>query len=221
MHYQGGKGGVFQKLINLMPPHEVYIETHLGGGAVMRNKRAARSNIGIEIDPEVVGMWTKVNPIGFELVHDDAINYLNNYRFTGKELVYCDPPYLRETRKNGERLYKYEYSCEQHSELLEVLKTLSCMVMISGYESTLYKESLKGWHTHSFRAVCHHGVATEWLWMNYRNPVELHDYRYLGNTFRERERIKRKSERWVAKLQSMPILERQALLAAMHVIREQ
>ncbi|ODS31873.1 MAG: D12 class N6 adenine-specific DNA methyltransferase, partial [Candidatus Scalindua rubra] len=22
-----------------MPPHEVYIETHLGGGAVMRNKR--------------------------------------------------------------------------------------------------------------------------------------------------------------------------------------
>ena len=74
MHYQGGKGGVFQKLINLMPPHEVYMETHLGGGAVMRNKRAARSNIGIEIDPEVVGMWTKVNPIGFELVHDDAIN---------------------------------------------------------------------------------------------------------------------------------------------------
>jgi site-specific DNA-adenine methylase len=221
MHYQGGKGGVFQKLINHMPPHEVYIETHLGGGAVMRNKRAARSNIGIEIDPEVVGMWTKVNPIGFELVHDDAINYLNNYRFTGKELVYCDPPYLRETRKNGERLYKYEYSYEQHIELLEVLKTLSCMVMISGYESTLYKESLKGWHTHSFRAVCHHGVATEWLWMNYRNPVELHDYRYLGNTFRERERIKRKSERWVAKLQSMPILERQALLAAMHELREQ
>ena len=48
MHYQGGKGGVFQKLINRMPPHEVYIETHLGGGAVMRNKRPAGSNIGIE-----------------------------------------------------------------------------------------------------------------------------------------------------------------------------
>jgi len=221
MHYQGGKGGVFQKLINLMPPHEVYIETHLGGGAVMRNKRAARSNIGIEIDPEVVEMWTKVHPIGFELIHDDAINYLNNYRFTGKELVYSDPPYLRETRKKCERLYKYEYSREQHTELLEVLKSLPCMVMISGYESTLYKESLKGWHTHSFRAACHHGVATEWLWMNYRDPVELHDYRYLGNTFRERERIKRKSERWVAKLQSMPILERQALLSAIHVIRGQ
>ena len=204
-----------------MPPHEVYIESHLGCGAVMRNKCDVRSNIGIEIDPEVVEMWKKLQPIGFELVHDDAINYLSNYRFTGKELVYCDPPYLRETRKKRERLYKYEYSREQHIELLEVLKSLSCMVMISGYESTLYKESLKGWHTHSFRAVCHHGVATEWLWMNYSTPVELHDYRYLGNTFRERERIKRKSERWVARLQSMPILERQALLSAIHVIREQ
>ena len=221
MNYAGGKGGVYKKLINLMPPHEVYIETHLGGGAVMRNKCAARSNIGIEIDPEVVEKWKKLQPTGFELVNDDAVNYLRNYRFTGKELVYCDPPYLRETRKKRKRLYKYDYSREQHIELLEVLKSLSCMVMISGYESTLYKESLKGWHTHSFQAACHHGVAMEWLWMNYSAPVELHDYRYLGNTFRERERIKRKSASWVARLRSMPVLERQALLSALHVVRDQ
>lgn len=187
----------------------------------MRNKGVARSNIGIEIDVAVIEMWTKQQPIGFELVHDDAVNYLRMYHFTGKELVYCDPPYLRETRKKRERLYKYDYSREQHRELLEVLKSLSCMVMISGYESSLYKEWLKGWHTHSFQAACHHGVATEWVWMNYSSPEELHDYRYLGNTFRERERIKRKTERWVARLQSMAVLERQALLSAMHMIREQ
>lgn len=221
MNYPGGKGGVFQKLVNLMPPHEVYIETHLGGGAVMRNKRSAKRNIGIEIDPEVVEMWKDADPTDFELVHDDALNYLNNYRFTGKELVYCDPPYLRETRKRHKRLYKYEYNREQHIELLEVLKTLPCMVMISGYESSLYKLSLKGWHTHSFQAACHHGVATEWLWMNYRSPVILHDYRYLGNNFRERERIKRKSKRWVERLQSMPILERQSLLLAIDELRDQ
>ena len=52
-YYPGGKGGVFQRLINIMPSHEVYIETHLGGGAVMRNKRPARYNIGIEIDPKI------------------------------------------------------------------------------------------------------------------------------------------------------------------------
>jgi site-specific DNA-adenine methylase len=221
MRYPGGKGAAYQKLINLMPPHEVYIETHLGGGAVMRNKRPARSNIGIEIDTGVVGMWTNMQPIDFELVHDNAITYLKNYHFTGKELVYCDPPYLRETRKKYGRLYKYDYSYAQHIELLEVLKTLPCMVMISGYESTLYKKALQRWQTHCYQAVCHHGVATEWLWMNYSVSVELHDYRYLGDNFRERERIKRKTQRWVSKLESMPILERQALLSAMDVVREQ
>lgn len=61
MKFPGGKGGAYQKLINLMPPHDVYIETHLGGGAVIRNKRPARSNLGIEIDSEVVEMWTSMH----------------------------------------------------------------------------------------------------------------------------------------------------------------
>jgi DNA adenine methylase len=99
MNYPGGKGGVFHKLINLMPPHEVYIETHLGGGAIMRNRARAQRDIGIEIDPQVIEMWCQNKPIDFELIHDDAINYLKSYQFTGRELLYCDPPYLRKTRK--------------------------------------------------------------------------------------------------------------------------
>jgi len=216
MNYPGGKGGVFHKLINLMPPHEVYIETHLGGGAIMRNKARAKRNIGIEIDPHVIELWYQNKQIDFELIHDDAIRYLKNYQFTGKELIYCDPPYLRETRKKRARLYKYDYTIDQHIELLELIKSLPCMVMISGYESALYKESLKEWHTHIYKVGCHHGIAIEWVWMNYPLPVQLHDYRYLGNTFRERERIKEKSKRWKRRYQSMPILERQALLAALH-----
>ncbi|MDR4505063.1 MAG: hypothetical protein MRK01_09770 [Candidatus Scalindua sp.] len=89
------------------------------------------------------------------------------------------------------------------------------MVMISGYESALYKESLKSWHAHCFQAACHHGVATEWLWRDYEVPVDLHEYRYLGNNFRERERIKRKTKRWAAKLQSIPVSACQALLSAL------
>lgn len=218
MNYPGGKGGVFQKLINLMPHHEVYIETHLGGGAIIRNKRPAKLNIGIEIDPKVIEMWIAKNLTGIKLIHADAIDFLRDYQFTGKELVYCDPPYLRETRKKHYPLYKYEYTQEQHIELLEVIKSLPCKVMISGYESILYAKSLKGWHTHSFQAACHHGIATEWVWMNYPPAVELHDYRYLGNNFRERERIKKKSKRWVKRIKSMPVLERQALLFAINEV---
>jgi hypothetical protein len=57
-------------------------------------------------------------------------------------------------------------------------------------------------------------TATEWLWYNYPEPVALHDYGFLGENFRERERIKRKKQRWTDRLRTMPILERRALLAA-------
>lgn len=216
MNYPGGKGKIYQKLINLIPPHDVYIETHLGGGAIMRNKRLAKRNIGIDIHRRVIDMWKETNPSNVELIDMDAVSFLKSYSFTGKEFVYCDPPYLRNTRRKSSKLYKHEYTEYQHIALLEIIKSLPCMVMISGYESILYKEYLKNWYTRSFRACCHHGVATEWVWMNYPTPVELHEYSYLGNSFRERERIKRKTYRWKRKLESMPILEKQALLSAMH-----
>ena len=41
------------------------------------------------------------------------------------------------------------------------------------------------------------------------------DYRYLGKDFRERERLKRMKARWVKRLEKMPLLQRQALLAAL------
>jgi hypothetical protein len=56
MSYPGGKNGsgVYQTLINLMPPHDVYIEPFLGGAAIMRLKRPARLNIGIDLDSAAV-----------------------------------------------------------------------------------------------------------------------------------------------------------------------
>ena len=59
MSYPGGKNGagVYQTIINLMPPHETYIEPFLGGGAVMRLKRPAALNIGVDIDPDVIRGW--------------------------------------------------------------------------------------------------------------------------------------------------------------------
>jgi site-specific DNA-adenine methylase len=219
--YSGGKGKTYQKFINRIPPHEVYIESHLGGGSIMRHKRPAQRNIGIDIDLSVIEMWSCKTGLDLEIFHQDAIEYLQNYNFTGNEMVYCDPPYLRETRKKHYPIYKYEYTTEQHIELLKVIKGLPCMVMISGYHSQLYMDSLKDWNTHSFQAKTHHHMATEFMWMNYSTPVELHDYRYLGDDYRERERIKKKSERWVEKLKKMPVLERQGLLAAIQSVKQE
>lgn len=56
MAYPGGKNGsgVYQTIINLMPPHKVYIEPFLGAGATMRMKRPAVQNIGIDCDPDAL-----------------------------------------------------------------------------------------------------------------------------------------------------------------------
>ena len=57
MRYPGGKGKTYQHIINLMPSHDVYIETHLGSGAVMRHKKPAKKNIGIDADASVLASW--------------------------------------------------------------------------------------------------------------------------------------------------------------------
>jgi Site-specific DNA methylase len=58
-------------------------------------------------------------------------------------LVYCDPPYLLYTRTSNRR-YRFEYEEQDHIELLEIVKTLPCSVMIYGYPSTLYEDLLTG-----------------------------------------------------------------------------
>ena len=56
MPYPGGKGGagVYQTIINGMPRPEVYVESFLGGGAVMAAKHPAGLNIGVDLDAEVI-----------------------------------------------------------------------------------------------------------------------------------------------------------------------
>ena len=215
MTYPGGKGcsGVYQRIINQIPPHKVYIETHLGGVAIMRHKRLAESNIGIDRDSAVISSWKEINkPI--KLFQQDALEFLESYNYTGDEFVYLDPPYLRNTRKSKRDIYRYEYSERDHIKLLSKIIDLPCYVMISGYWSDLYANILKDWRTLSFKARDKSGNSvTEWIWMNYAPPNQLHDYHYLGQDYREREKIRRKLGRWQKKISQLPVLERQALLS--------
>lgn len=56
--------------------------------------------------------------------------------------------------------------------------------------------------------------------MNYPEPTALHDYRYLGENFREREKITRQKRRWKARLLRMNTLQRFALLASIAELGE-
>lgn len=225
MTYPGGKNGagVYQTIINLMPPHTTYIEPFLGGGAIMRLKRPALVNIGIDLDPGAIGNCSGAVRIAhpdefgrYRFLRRDAIEYLEKRRWGPGDLVYCDPPYLMSTRSSGS-MYAHEFSDGQHRHLLRVLRMLPCMVILSGYWSRMYEQSLRlvNWNHTTFRTTNRAGQrTTEHLWYNYPSPIALHDYHYLGKNFRERERITRKKRRWVAKLKGMPILERRCLLNA-------
>ena len=93
MGYFGSKAtsGLCQPLIAMMPPHDTYIETHLGGGALMRRKPAALHNIGIDRDAGALGEFECDYRV--ELIHGCAHRFLSEYAFEGSELIYSDPPY--------------------------------------------------------------------------------------------------------------------------------
>ena len=52
--------------------HRLYIETHLGGGAVMRNKRSAKRNIGIELNPKTIQVWKNYMIIAILGIHFES-----------------------------------------------------------------------------------------------------------------------------------------------------
>ncbi|HEY0171153.1 MAG TPA: hypothetical protein VGB98_09020 [Pyrinomonadaceae bacterium] len=110
-----------------------------------------------------------------------------------------------------------------HKRLLRAVLDLPAgvMVMVSGYTTKMYRLAFRDWRTVSFEVTLRRGKkATEHVWMNYPEPLELHDYRYLGRDFRERERIKRKKLRWKAMLKTMPALERYAILSEIEELRD-
>jgi DNA adenine methylase len=217
--YPGGKNKVYQTIINQMPPHRVYIEPFLGSGAILRYKRPAIASIVIDVDAAVIDSWD-VAPPGTTLICGDAINWLASTAITDDTLIYLDPPYMMSSRSSHRQIYRCELEDRQHVELLDVITRLTCMVMISGYYTTLYGSRLASWRHITFEAQTRSGkTATEWLWMNYPEPLELHDYRYLGDDFREREKIKRRRERWKTRLQRMDRLERLSMLSAIAEMR--
>ncbi len=111
--YFGSKAtsGLCQPIIALMPPHDTYIETHLGGGAIMKRKPPALHNIGIDLNPRALAAFECDYPV--KKVNDCAHRFLAEYDYGGRELIYSDPPYLHHTRTSGRR-YRFDYEEQDH-----------------------------------------------------------------------------------------------------------
>lgn len=210
VRYPGGKGRSFQQVINLMPPHSTYIEAFVGGGAVLRHKKAAEVSYAIDKDPLVIEELKSRHPGLAEYVQGDALEFLSSRTFSGDEVVYCDPPYLPSTRRKR-RIYRFDYSEQDHVALLGLLVALPCRAIVSGYPSELYRESLRGWNTKLVNVATHAGVRQEALWFNFPIPQRLHDARYIGADYRERETINRRLNRLQRRIADLSVHERHRL----------
>jgi DNA adenine methylase len=65
---------------------------------------------------------------------------------TRSTLFYVDPPYLLSTRTAHTCSYRHEMSDEDHVALAEMLHSVSGMVVLSGYDSPLYRELYADWN---------------------------------------------------------------------------
>jgi hypothetical protein len=217
MTYPGGKNGagVYQQIINQIPPHRIYIEPFLGAGAIMRLKRPADHSIGVDIDYAVMQTFEGKDLPHLTLLIANALTWMQTKTFQPDTFIYLDPPYLMASRSTRRKIYAHEFTDGNHRCLLSLIKTLPCMAMISGYPNAMYDVVLSSWRTHDFMTTNRGGGhVRERLWMNYPTPTQLHDYQYLGSTFREREKIKRQKARWVMRITKMDVIRRHALAAA-------
>ena len=214
MPYLGGKSqaGVWQRIVNLIPPHDTYIEPFFGSGAIFRLKRPAVRNIGLDLAAPKTALIDRHANLEFHQAC--GLAFLESFTFTGREFVYCDPPYLLETRLSAHR-YAHEFTRADHERLLRIVRCLPCPVMVSGYPSRLYDEALRDWTRESFQVMTRgHTWATEVLWFNYPRPI-LHDTRRVGANCRERWRIEKRRRRWAERIRKLPIAERYALFSAL------
>ncbi len=103
-----------------------------------------------------------------QIENDDAFNVIP--RFDGPEtLFYCDPPYLPMTRSERwrEKAYFFEMTEADHIHLAEILNDVKGMVVLSGYDSDLYRELYRGWSMHAKTARTNYqNSKVECVWIN-------------------------------------------------------
>lgn len=86
-------------------------------------------------------------------------------------LFFVDPPYVLETRdRRNAGAYRHEMDDTDHQALLDALRELQGMVVVSGYPHPLYDDALAGWERHQTTARIAAGrgaaVRTECVWLN-------------------------------------------------------
>lgn len=106
-----------------------------------------------------------------QIEHTDGVSLIRSFH-SPDVLIYADPPYVLKTR--SQKQYNVEMEDTKHVELLEALREHPGYVILSGYESELYSDTLRGWTKLKIQATAEQGAKrTEVLWLNYEPQMSL------------------------------------------------
>lgn len=115
---------------------------------------------------------------GVQIENRPALELIERFNYENV-LIYCDPPYMLNTRHGKQ--YRYEMDDKDHEELLLLLRKHKGAVLISGYDTELYQEMLGDWNRYvktSYSQV--RSKKLEVLWTNYNLPVKQMEFSDYG-----------------------------------------
>lgn len=80
MAWPGGKdgAGVYQRLINQIPPHDIFVSAFLGDCAILRRKLPAATSIGVDLDADNIERWRQRAIPGLRLYRCCGIEWLRH-----------------------------------------------------------------------------------------------------------------------------------------------
>lgn len=231
-NYRGNKGvqGLYQFIINRIPACDTFYEAFAGsamitekvfGTAGTDNNDCMIRNNGSRVRPVIndcsgslcLALREKF-PHPTVIYNLPAVQLLSTLVARDKTaFVYCDPPYLISTRGSSRRIYKHEMSEADHIAFLSMVHTAAFNCMISHYDCKLYNRFLKNWNKEKFLVSYHGKVVEECIYYNYNKPSKLLTYKYVGSDCWDRQRVTRKINRLVTKLNELPELERNAVIS--------
>lgn len=222
-NYPGGKNqdGVYQLIINQIPPHDLWIEGCAGSAAITRRIRPALERYIIEVDPVQVRRLDAELAGDIFVIEGDIMERIEPSLDTkDRRFVFIDPPYLKDTMTCNQDIYYKEWTGEDHVAFLMWLNTLDGMVMVTHPRCQLYDQVLESWRRVEYEYMSRGGKRCDCIWMNYPEPKELHDYQYLGKDRTERQSINRLTARWLERFSKLSPLVRRKITSSMEMLNK-
>ena len=99
----GGKSAVAEKIVELIPPHRIYVEPFAGGAAVFFNKPKVEVNVLNDKDPEIAFAYRFIQSI-----NEEKIEKLKQFKLIGSESLFKSLLNLK-PKNDVERFYRFIY----------------------------------------------------------------------------------------------------------------